>query len=246
MFYSIKGLWYHYFLVICMSINSKITDDMDFLKRKGDYRNLIVYKKAECIYDLTYYFVGRYLGKGDRTVDQMLQAARSGKQNIIEGSAASTTSRETEIKLFNVAKASFDELLADYNDYLRVRELAVWSDEKMQKVREFCREHNDSAFYRGIAPLRDDATLANLCVTMIHQEIYLLLRLIERAKSDFLRNGGIREEMSRARREYRGWQQREMIEDSGKSGKSGSDGSDGNSGNSGSGGKSGNGGNGGK
>lgn len=212
---------------------------MDFLKRKGDYRNLIVYKKAECIYDLTYYFVGRYLGKGDRTVDQMVQAARSGKQNIIEGSAASTTSRETEIKLFNVAKASFDELLADYNDYLRVRELAVWSDEKMQKVREFCREHNDSAFYRGIAPLRDDATLANLCVTMIHQEMYLLLRLIERAKSDFLRNGGVREEMSRARREYRGWQQREMIEDGGKSGKSGKSGSDGNSGKNGSDGKSG-------
>ncbi len=176
----------------------------------------------------------------------MLQAARSGKQNIIEGSAASTTSRETEIKLFNVAKASFDELLADYNDYLRVRELAVWSDEKMQKVREFCREHNDSAFYRGIAPLRDDATLANLCVTMIHQEMYLLLRLIERAKSDFLRNGGVREEMSRARREYRGWQQREMTADGGKSGSDGNGGSSGSSGSSGKNGSDGNGGSSGK
>lgn len=85
-----------------------------FLQAKGDYHRLIVYQKAECIYDLTYHFVSVYLNRGDRTIDQMVQAARSGKQNIIEGSAASVTSRETEIKLFNVAKASFDELLADY------------------------------------------------------------------------------------------------------------------------------------
>ncbi len=107
-----------------------------FLISKGDYRNLIVFKKAECIYDITFYFAHRYLKKGDRTIDQMIQAARSGKQNIIEGSSASVTSRETEIKLFNVAKASFEELLADYEDYLRVRKLAIWPDEKVRKVRD--------------------------------------------------------------------------------------------------------------
>lgn len=192
---------------------------MDFIKPKGDYRNLIVYKKAECIYDLTYYFVNKYLSRGDRTIDQMVQAARSGKQNIIEGSAASTTSRETEIKLFNVAKASFDELLADYEDYLRVRGKERWAEEKQLRVREFCRQQNDSAFYRDIAPVRDDATIANLCLTMIHQELFLLVRLIERAKSDFLQNGGIREEMSRARREYR---------ERGKSGNCGNNGKNGN------------------
>lgn len=176
---------------------------MEFLRSKGDYRKLIVYKKAECIYDLTYHFVTRYLEKKDRTVDQMVQAARSGKQNIIEGSAAATTSRETEIKLFNVAKASFDELLADYEDYLRVRGFSLWPEEKSLKVRVFCRNCNDSAFYRDIAPKRNDETLANLCITMIHQELYLLLRLIERAKKDFVENGGIREEMSRVRRDYR-------------------------------------------
>lgn len=133
----------------------------------------------------------------------MVQAAHSGKQNIIEGSAAAVTSRETEIKLFNVAKASFDELLADYEDYLRVRGLSIWSREKAGKVREFCRQNNDSAFYRAVTHSRDDATLANLCITMIHQEMYLLVRLIEKAKSDFLQNGGIREEMSRARIDYR-------------------------------------------
>ena len=133
----------------------------------------------------------------------MVQAARSGKQNIIEGSSASTTSRETEIKLFNVARASFDELLADYDDYMRVRGISPWENEKQNSVREFCRTHNDSALYRQIAPARDDATLANLCLTLIYQEQYLLQKLIERAKADFLAHGGIREEMSQARREYR-------------------------------------------
>ena len=87
-----------------------------FLKQKGNYRKLIAYQKAECIYDITYYFAHKFLAKGDRTIDQMVQAARSGKQNIAEGCAASTTSSETEIKLINVARASFQELLNDYED----------------------------------------------------------------------------------------------------------------------------------
>ena len=175
----------------------------EFIKSKGDYRSLIVFKKAECIYDLTYHFAHRFLEKGDRTVDQMIQAARSGKQNIIEGSAASKTSRETEIKLFNVAKASLDELLADYEDYIRVRDLSLWPEPKQKEVREFCRKNYESTLYREVAPNRDDETLANLVITMIHQEQYLLVRLIERAKQDFLEYGGIREEMTRARLAYR-------------------------------------------
>lgn len=178
-------------------------DTSGFIVSKGDYRSLIVYKKAECIYDLTYHFAHRFLNRGDRTVDQMIQAARSGKQNIIEGSAASKTSRETEIKLFNVAKASLDELLADYEDYMRVRNLNAWSEIKQKEVREFCKNHNESSLYREVAPQRDDETLANLAITMIHQELYLLMRLIERAKKDFLEHGGIREEMTRARLAYR-------------------------------------------
>lgn len=174
-----------------------------FIESKGDYRNLIVYKKAECIYDISYFFAHKFLSKGDRTIDQMIQAARSGKQNIIEGSAASKTSRETEIKLFNVAKASFNELLADYEDYIRVRDKGMWPEDKVRRVREFCKQNNDSAFYRSIIKQRDDETIANLCITMIMQELYLLVKLIERAKADFLKNGGIREEMTRARLQYR-------------------------------------------
>ena len=94
-----------------------------FLPQKGNYKDLIVYQKAECIYDITYYFAHHFLSSGDRTIDQMVQAARSGKQNIAEGVSAATTSTEMEIKLINVAKASLQELLVDYEDFLRVRDL---------------------------------------------------------------------------------------------------------------------------
>ncbi|MDE5929439.1 MAG: four helix bundle protein [Muribaculaceae bacterium] len=97
-----------------------------FLPQKGNYRNLIAFQKAQCIYDITWYFTHKYLAKGDRTIDQMVQAARSGRQNIAEGSAAAATSSETEIKLINVARASLQELLLDYEDFLRGRNLKQW------------------------------------------------------------------------------------------------------------------------
>lgn len=96
---------------------------MAFLPKHGNYRELLAYQKAEVIYDLTFRFCERFLKRGDRTIDQMVQAARSGKQNIAEGSKASVTSTETEIKLTNVARASLEELLIDYQDFLRVRDL---------------------------------------------------------------------------------------------------------------------------
>lgn len=98
-----------------------------FLSQRGNYKELIAFRKSECIFDITFYFANKYLVKGDRTIDQMIQAARSGKQNIAEGSAAATTSREMEIKLYNVARASLQELLVDYEDYLRVRGLSHWN-----------------------------------------------------------------------------------------------------------------------
>lgn len=107
----------------------------EFLPQKGNYKKLIVYQKAECIYDITYYFAHKFLEKGDRTIDQMIQAARSGKQNIAEGSAASTTSKETELKLVNVARASLQELLLDYEDYLRVRNLKQWEANNEKSIK---------------------------------------------------------------------------------------------------------------
>ena len=175
------------------------------MPQRGNYRNLIVYQKAECIYDITFYFANQFLQKGDRTIDQMVQAARSGKQNIAEGSAASSTSRETEIKLTNVAKASFQELLVDYEDYLRVRHLEQWQegDERLEQARAYCSKHSDSSIYREAIIQRSDETIANIAIVLLKQEDYLLYRLIERFKQDFLEKGGIREEMSRARRNYR-------------------------------------------
>ena len=182
-----------------------MSSDKSFLSPRGNYRQLIVYQKAECIYDITFHFAHRFLEKGDRTIDQMVQAARSGKQNIAEGCAASTTSRETEIKLVNVAKASLQELLIDYEDFLRVRNLSQWSsnDQRYQQTRTVTAKHNDSAYYREAISKRSAETVANIAITLIHQTDTMLGRLIETLKKQFIQQGGIREEMTRARLSYR-------------------------------------------
>ena len=184
--------------------NTMTDDNHPFMPQRGNYRNLIVYQKAECIYDITYYFAHKFLEKGDRTIDQMVQAARSCKQNIAEGSAASTTSKETELKLTNVGRASLQELLADYEDYLRVRGLTTWelNSDKAVKTRAVCSKHNDSAYYREAVTLRSDETVANIAITLIHQTDALLRKFIERLKRDFVEGGGLREEMYRARTEW--------------------------------------------
>ena len=176
-----------------------------FMPQLGHYSKLVAYRKAECIYDVTYYFVNNHLAKGDRTTDQMLQAARSGKQNIAEGSAAATASRETEIKLYNVAKASLQELLADYGDFLRVRGLELWpkGSPKAEQARRVCKAHPESEFFRERMAVRSAGTIANIAIVLIHQADYLLARLIESAKKRFLEEGGIREQMTRARLESR-------------------------------------------
>src|ERR1041385_4028705 len=104
-----------------------MSDDSGFLPPHGNYAELFSYQKAEIVYDITFRFCHKFLAKGDRTIDQMIQASRSGKQNILEGSKAGLTSKESEIKLTNVARASLEELLKDYRDYLRVRDHREWS-----------------------------------------------------------------------------------------------------------------------
>jgi len=172
----------------------------------GNYENLIVYQKAEAIFDITCYFCQTYLRRGDRTIDQMVQAARSGKQNIIEGSAASVTSRETEIKLTNVAKASSLELLADYKDYLRTRGHRQWEDNsiELKAMRKIGRKHNDSAFYMNIVKTRPPETIANMAICMIKQNDYLLHLLLKTLEKQFLTEGGLRERMFRMRQQERG------------------------------------------
>lgn len=182
-----------------------IMQSHDFIRQKGNYEELLCYKKSMCVYDVTYYFAHKYLCIGDRTIDQMIQAARSGKQNIVEGCSASTTSAEMEIKLLNVAKASLQELLEDYKDYLRVRGLQLWdeSSEKHEQARRACAAHNETDYYQDAIKERSDETIANIAIILIRQTDYLLKRYFDRIKQDFLENGGIKEEMTRGRLQWR-------------------------------------------
>jgi len=173
---------------------------------RGDYRTLLSYQKAEVVYDITFRFTHKFLAKGDRTIDQMIQAARSGKQNILEGSKAGTTSKETEIKLTNVARASLEELLGDYRDFLRVRDLKLWG--KDSKEAKFVRELGRKApqaydLYHEIVETRPADVMANIAICLIHQTNYLLDRQLRRLEKYFVEHGGLRERMTKARIEYR-------------------------------------------
>ncbi len=108
--------------------------DHSFLPKTANYQKLLSYQKAEVVYDLTYTFCQRFLRRGDRTIDQMIQAARSGKQNIAEGSKAAKTSTKMELNLTNVARASLEELLVDYLDFLRIRKFTIWEKNSQQAL----------------------------------------------------------------------------------------------------------------
>ncbi len=184
----------------------KKSDNQTFIPPHGNYHQLFSYQKAEVVYDLTFRFCERFLKKGDRTIDQMVQAARSGKQNIVEGSEASGTSKEMEIKLINVARASLEELLADYRDFLRVRDAARW--EKNSREAEYVRKlgnkpHTTYETYREFCETRPAEVVANIAICLIHQANYLLDQQIRRLEQDFLKDGGLRERMTRARLQTR-------------------------------------------
>lgn len=173
----------------------------------GDYRKLISYQKTEVIYEMTYFFCHHFLERGDRTIDQMIQAARSGKQNIIEGCHASATSSKTEIKLVNVAKASLQELLEDYTDYLRTRGHRQWEEHSVehQAMRDVGRNHNDPAYYLNLCSTRPPETIANMAIILINQADYLLYKQLQSLEKSFLEEGGFTERMMRMRRERRGY-----------------------------------------
>ena len=186
-----------------------------FLPKKGNYRSLLVYQKAECIYDITFYFAHHYfVPSKDRTVDQVVQAARSGKQNIAEGSAAASTSAETEIKLYGVARASMKETLEDYIDYLRTRNLTEWpvDDPRTKKIQEFSKKHNRPADYTKDIEKRSPEALCNIAITLICQYDVLMGRLLNRVQKDFVEEGGIRERMTAARLGYRNEQKARIAE----------------------------------
>lgn len=175
------------------------------IPNRGNYKKLLSYQKSNVIFELTYYFCHKYLSKGDRTIDQMVQAARSGKQNIIEGCSASSTSAKTEIKLLNVAKASLLELLEDYEDYLKVRNHRQWEDGsvEMETMRKLGIQYSDAEYFMRLAETRPPETIANMAIVLIKQADYLLYRQLQRLSEDFMNNGGFSEKMARMRRENR-------------------------------------------
>jgi len=158
------------------------------------------------VYDATVHFCNGFVDRRSRTHDQMIQAARSGKQNILEGSLASGTSKETEIKLTNVARASLEELLADYRDFLRVRGLEEWPADHpyARRLRELNRipDATYATFQKGIES-PDPAIAANVIIGLIRVATYLLDRQIRQLEKAFLEEGGLRERMTRARLETR-------------------------------------------
>jgi len=185
-------------------------DPPGFLPQGGHYQDLLSYRKSEIIYDLTFRFCEKHLNRGDRTIDQMVQSARSGKQNIAEGCKASITSAEMELKLINVARASLEELLLDYQDYLRVRDHALWDKDSPEAlyVRKLGRTPNESyETYRPIMDTRPPEVLANIAICLIHQANYLLDQQRRQLEKAFVKKGGIREQMTKARLDYRKKQQ---------------------------------------
>ncbi len=177
-----------------------------FIPPHGGYRKLIAYQKAEIIYDGTVRFCKKYFNKFDRTIDQMVQAARSGKQNIAEASMASATSKETEIKLTNVARASLEELLIDYEDYLRVNKLEKWTREHPLSKRfdELNKTPNATyATFEKAIEHENPEIVANFMWCFINVTTYLLNQQLKALEKDFLENGGLRERMFNARLNYR-------------------------------------------
>ncbi len=177
------------------------------IQQVGNYRELLSYQKTEVIYEMTFFFCQQFLQHNDRTTDQMVQAARSGKQNIIEGCAASATSSKTEIKLINVTKASLQELLEDYIDYLRTRGHRQWEKDSAEWIamRRLGKEHNDAPFFMKLCETRPPETIANMVIILIYQADYLLFKQLQRLEKDFTEQGGFTERMMRVRKEKRGF-----------------------------------------
>lgn len=183
------------------------------LKKAVVWKELYFYRKSDALYQITVEFCRRFLpAHGDRTVDQMVQAARSGKQNIVEGSEDGQTSSEMEIKLMNVARGSLQELRADYLDYLNTHHLSVWNadSERQRKLREFCHSHNDYSDYEPLLSKMNDEEMANLALTLCHQTDKMMCNYIENLEKLFVTEGGIKERMYAARTGYRAEQDAHM------------------------------------
>ena len=170
------------------------------------WQDLWFYQKSQVLYQMTYVFCERFLPQyGDRTVDQMVQAARSGKQNIVEGSEDGKTSTEMELKLLNVARASIGELRQDYEDFLKSRQLRQWTsaDERFQPMQDFTKSHNRLTDYEPYFSKLTAEEMANLGLTLCFQVDTMMNKYMESLERTFVTEGGIKERMYQARTGYR-------------------------------------------
>ena len=175
----------------------------DLIGPHGGYRSLRSYQMAEIVYDATTVFCERFIERRSRTHDQMVQAARSGKQNIAEGSMASGTSKKTELKLIGVARASLEELLLDFQDFLRQRGLELWEkqDERAQAVRKIAfEEYRSYKSYRTYIEEQNSEIAANTMLCLVHQTNFLLDQQLRQLEASFLENGGFTERLYQMRR----------------------------------------------
>ena len=184
------------------------------LRKRVMYTQLRFYQRSDVLYQLTQVFCQRFLKQyGDRTVDQMVQAARSTKQNIVEGSSDGETSTETELKLLGVARGSNKELLEDYQDYIKRKGYTEWFGQhpRFNDMHEFCRKHWMFEDYKDLLPKMNDEEMANMAICLCHQVDAALNKYIERKDREFTTEGGIRERMTAARLDQRATQ-KEIIE----------------------------------
>ena len=188
------------------SVNHYSDGTASVLRKAVVFEELRFYQRSDVLYQLTQLFCQRYLPQyGDRTVDQMVQAARSTKQNIAEGSSDGQTSTEVELKLLGIARGSNKELLEDYKDYLKRKGKTEWfgKNPRFERMHDFCKQHSRYEDYQQLLPKMNDEELANMAICLCHQVDKALTSYIERKDREFTTEGGIRERMTAARLEQR-------------------------------------------
>lgn len=191
------------------------TEQPGFFRQVTNWKELRFYQKSEVLYQLTYVFCERFLPKyGDRTVDQMVQAARSGKQNIVEGAEDGKMSNEMELKLLNVARASIGELRQDFGDYLKSRHLTIWTPAniRFQPMQEFTRTHNTLDNYEPYFQKWTAEEMANVGITLCYQVDVMMNRYLKTMEQTFIKEGGVKERMHKARSNYRKQQEDRLAE----------------------------------
>ncbi len=188
--------------------------DFEVLKKRTNYKELFFYQKSDVLYQMTFAFCERFIPLyGDRTRDQMIQAARSGKQNFVEGLSDGESSTEMMLKLVNVGRSSLHELLEDYYDYCKAHGLAIWDERhpRYDALLEYCREHNKLEDYQQMFQLWNAEEYCNTAITLCRITDRMVSSFLKREEALFVTEGGIKERMYKARTGYRKSQDEELA-----------------------------------